>query len=43
MSITVSETIREVTINITEDGTEIQVNPVVFTNQGIDNIDGGTP
>lgn len=42
MSITVSETIREVTVNITEDGTEIQVNPVVFINQGNDNIDGGS-
>lgn len=43
MSITVSQTIREVTINISQDGTEVQVNPVVFINQDNDNIDGGTP
>lgn len=44
MSITVSQTIREVTVNISQDGTEIQVNPVVYTSASQDNnVDGGTP
>jgi hypothetical protein len=44
MSINVSETITQVTVNITEDGTQIQVNPVVYTSSQQDNnINGGTP